>query len=168
MNASGVFHGPNIRIRISFHKEEELSGFRKCLGTRGALFSIKILLQRAYKYRKDVFVCFIDYQEAYDAMIRLLQELGMDNKDIRIIKNLHWGLTAEIHPHWKRYNRGIPGAKGCAPGVHIFSNAVQPIFGKRVPHCFGKSKTGIKVNEKPINNLRYADNTAIIAGTIED
>ena len=48
-----------------FPKCEELRGepqfgFKKGLGTREALFYMKILLQKAYDHRKDVFVCFID------------------------------------------------------------------------------------------------------------
>ncbi len=65
-------HAPKTFLRVLhahlYSKCEELSGepqfgFKKGLETREVLFSMKILLQRACDYRKDIFVCFIDYRK---------------------------------------------------------------------------------------------------------
>lgn len=57
-----------------------------------------------------------------------------------------------------------------SPETHIITNAVQPTLGKHVPYCFEKDRSRnqrIKVNRNwKANNLRYADDTAIIGGTV--
>lgn len=76
-------------------------GFIKGLGTREALFSVKLLAQKCYDQRQDVFIYFIDYQGAFDnvkhePLMERLQEIGVDGKDIRIIKEVYWQQSAEI------------------------------------------------------------------------
>lgn len=41
-------------------------GFKNNLGTREALYCMQLLVQKCYDQRKDVFICFIDYQKAFD------------------------------------------------------------------------------------------------------
>lgn len=71
--------------------------------TRDALFSVQVLFQRSgYKdVNCNVFVCLIDYQKAFkhvrhDIMIRILEEIGIDGKDLRIIANLYWTKTVVL------------------------------------------------------------------------
>ena len=44
--------------------------------------------------QRDVFLCFIDYQKAFDTvrhgeMLRMLASLEVDDRDIRMIKKLY-------------------------------------------------------------------------------
>jgi len=41
-------------------------GFRGGFGTRDALFTLQVLVQRCRDVNKDVFLCFIDYEKAFD------------------------------------------------------------------------------------------------------
>jgi len=41
-------------------------GFRNSVGTREAIFSLQVLIQRARDVNHDVYACFIDYQKAFD------------------------------------------------------------------------------------------------------
>lgn len=81
-------------------------GFRNIFGIRRTLSAIKLFyLKKCIKWcdqRKDVFAYFIDYEKAFDRiryekLIEILEELkiikynkNIDNKNIRIIKNLYW------------------------------------------------------------------------------
>lgn len=52
-------------------------------------------------------MCFIDYQKAFDnveqdQVLEKLREIGIDDKDIRIIKEPYWNQTAEIHVNIER------------------------------------------------------------------
>jgi len=64
------------------------------------MFALNILLQKCRGQRKDIFVCFIDYEKAlnrvqHEKLIDVLRRTGVDDKDIRIIKNLYWRQKAE-------------------------------------------------------------------------
>ena len=70
-------------------------GFKEAMGTREALFGLKVLVQDFKDVQKDVFICFIDYEKAFDRvqhgkMTEMLRNLDIDGKDIKCIKNLYW------------------------------------------------------------------------------
>ncbi|CAG9834054.1 unnamed protein product, partial [Diabrotica balteata] len=51
--------------------------------------------------RKDVFACFVDFEKAFDKvqhvkLLQILKNIGTDDKDIRVIKNLYWNQTAIV------------------------------------------------------------------------
>ena len=74
-------------------------GFRNAMGTREALFSIQVLFQRCKDMSCDVYACFIDYQKAFDRVqyqktVEVLQNIGLDDRDVRVIGNLYWNQEA--------------------------------------------------------------------------
>lgn len=76
-------------------------GFCKGLGTREAIFCLQILLQRCYEHQKEVYICFIDYEKAFDSvdhdrLAALLKQLGLDKNDINFIIALYWKQTAQL------------------------------------------------------------------------
>jgi len=63
------------------------------------LFAVQVLVQRCRDVNCDVYMCFLDYTNAFDRcqhgkMIEMLTDIGLDGKDIRIIANLYWGQKA--------------------------------------------------------------------------
>ena len=51
--------------------------------------------ERAIEMQKDVYLCFIEYEKAFDTvrhqeMLRMLAGLEVDEKDLRVIKNLYY------------------------------------------------------------------------------
>ena len=79
-------YSARLYFKCEERSEETQFCFKKGLGTRVALFSMKLMLQNAYDQRKDVLICFIDYQKAFDTI----------RHDIRVIQNLYWDRRAEI------------------------------------------------------------------------
>jgi len=70
---------------------------------------MQLFVQNCYDEWKDVFICFIDYQKAfdnirYDLLMLILQEIGIDEKNIRIIHELYWNQIAwtvlESNSNW--------------------------------------------------------------------
>ncbi|KAI5633986.1 reverse transcriptase (RNA-dependent DNA polymerase) domain-containing protein [Phthorimaea operculella] len=59
-----------IHCRINNKIEENISdtqfGFRNGLGTRDALFGFQVLMQRCWDMNQTVYICFIDYEKAFD------------------------------------------------------------------------------------------------------
>uniref|UniRef100_A0A8D8SXR8 Craniofacial development protein 2 n=1 Tax=Cacopsylla melanoneura TaxID=428564 RepID=A0A8D8SXR8_9HEMI len=155
--------------------EEQVSptqfGFMKGLGTRDALFSVQVLFQRCRDMNCNIFACFIDYQKAFDKvkhnkMMEVLQDSGMDGKDLRIIKNLYWNQSATIKINQENTDeiKILQGVRqGCIISPLIFNLYSEAIFQEALENM----EEGILLNGKRVNNFRYADDTIIFADTAE-
>jgi hypothetical protein len=147
-------------------------GFKEAMGTREALFSIKTLIQNYKDVRKEVFLCFIDYEKAFDRikhdrLIGILKESGIDDKDIRCIANLYWNQTAEIEINNMKVDnlqirRGV--RQGCILSPLLFNIYSEEIFQKATEDI----EKGVKVNGFYVNNIRFADDTVLIADNMAD
>ncbi|XP_073823143.1 uncharacterized protein [Musca autumnalis] len=76
-------------------------GFKEGMGTREALVGVQVLIQKCRDVQKDVFMCFVDYEKAFDTvkhdkLMEILTSIGIENNDIRCIKNLYWNQTASV------------------------------------------------------------------------
>lgn len=71
------------------------------LGTREALVAAQVWVQNCHDQRKDVMICFIDYEKAFDRVqhlkiVQVIKRLDIDQKHIRCIENLYWNQTAAV------------------------------------------------------------------------
>jgi len=174
-------HSLKIFLRIIhqrlYNKCEEVMGrtqfgFKKAMGTREALFGVQILVQNCQDVNKDVCLCFIDYEKAFDRvqhkkMIKILRGMNVDENDIKCIEKLYWNQTAtvrigELETEEVSICRGV--RQGCILSPLLFNIYSEKIFEESI----NEMKRGVKVNGQYINNLRYADDTTLIAYTIED
>ncbi|XP_060534506.1 uncharacterized protein LOC132706926 [Cylas formicarius] len=118
------------------------------MGTREALFSLLVLAQKCYDQQRDIFICLIDFEKAFDRvrhdlLIESLRGVGLDEKDNALIQNLYCNQSARIR---------IEGSKSYQLGIEFtFDRALADI------------SEGVKVNGVNINSIRYADDTILIA-----
>jgi len=80
---------------VRFHSDDQF-GFRKGTGTRDAIGTLRVLTERSLEVDHDVYVCFVDYEKAFDRvdwkkLMRVLRRLGVDYRDRRLIGNLYMG-----------------------------------------------------------------------------
>ena len=83
------------KTKIDVEISETQSGFRKGRGTREGIFNLRTINERYLEKEKDVYICFIDYEKAFDRvnhdkLCEVLKSTGIDGKDIRIIARLYW------------------------------------------------------------------------------
>lgn len=161
-----------IRAKCEADLDETQFGFRNALGTREALFALNILLQKCRDQRKDVFVCFVDYEKAFDRvqhiqLINILRNMEVDNRDVRIIENLYWRQKAAVRLNGKlteesQILRGV--RQGCILSPLLFNIYSDKIF-KRATQ---EQEMGVQINGEYINTIRYADDTVILSDKLED
>lgn len=161
-----------IYKKIEEHIADSQFGFRKGLGTREALFSIQVLIQRCRDVNTDVFMCFVDLEKAFDKvqhdkMVDILKTTSIDDKDLHFIANLYWRQTANLKMDNDftediAIKRGV--RQGCILSPLLFNLYSEAIFKEA---CLD-SPEGIKVNGIVMNNIRYADDTVLMANSIED
>ncbi|GFN95634.1 endonuclease-reverse transcriptase [Plakobranchus ocellatus] len=159
-----------IRNKIKPEIAEEQCGFVEDKGTSNAIYILRTLIERALEVQKGVYLCFIDYTKAFDRVrhdeiITQLKQLNIDGKDLRIIKTMYWEQTAAMRIENKTstfqdIKRGV--RQGCVFYPDLFSLYSQIIMRNLENH------PGIKVGGQNINNLRYADDTVLIAENEEN
>src|SRR5215469_4053122 len=86
-----------IRPQIS----EEQYGFVKGNGTRNAIYVLRNLAEKILEVNQDLYLCFVDYEKAFDKvkhvnLMKMLERLEIDGKDLRIIKNLYWNQKGAV------------------------------------------------------------------------
>ncbi|GFO13981.1 endonuclease-reverse transcriptase [Plakobranchus ocellatus] len=159
-----------IRNKIKPEIAEEQCGFVEDKGTSNAIYILRSLIERALEVQKDVYLCFIDYTKAFDRVrhdeiITELKQLNIDGKDLRIIKTMYWEQTAVMRIEnkistFQDIKRSV--RQGCVLSSDFFSLCSEIIMRNLENH------PGIKVGGQNINNLRYADDTVLIAENKED
>ena len=139
------------------------------MGTREALFSLQVLAQKCMDQQKSLYICFVDFEKAFDKvpharLINSLVNLGIDEKDIQLIKNLYWHQMAKIRTK-NTISTEIEICKGVRQGC-ILSLILFNVFSEELfKFAMENISDGIKVNGETINSIRYADDTVLMADT---
>ena len=129
-----------------------------------------MLMERCIEVQKDLYICFIDYFKAFDKvkhekLFEMLNQLDIDGKDLRVLRNLYWDQTAAVRvggelSEYTNIKRGV--RQGCVMSPDLFN-----LYSEVILRNLDGSE-GLKANGENLNNLRYADDTSLLAGSEED
>ena len=77
------------------------TGFRKGKGTRDQIASICWVVEKAREFQKNIYLCFIDYTEAFDCvnhnkLCKALKEMGILDHLTCLVINLYVGQEATV------------------------------------------------------------------------
>ena len=122
--------------------------------------------------RKNVYFCFIDYAKAFDCvdhnkLWKILQEMGIPDHLTCLLRNLYIGQEATVRTghgttHWIQIGKGV--CQGC-----ILSPCLFNLYAEYTRNAgLEEEQAGIKIAERNINNLRYADDTTLMAESEEE
>ena len=100
----------------------------------------------------------------HDKLKEFLERLDIDGKDIRLIRNLYYGQKAAIRINgeigeWVDIQKGV--RQGCILSPDLFNLYSEKAL-RKIKTC-----DGVHLGETNYNNLRYADDTALIADSEE-
>ena len=124
-------------------------------------------MEKARVFQKNIYFCFIDYAKAFDCvdhnkLWKILKEMGLPDQLTCLLRNLYAGQEATVRTghgttDWFQTGKGV--CQGC-----ILSPCLFNLYAEFIMQNAGldEAQAGIKIAERNINNLRYADDTTLM------
>ena len=144
------------------------AGFRKGRGPRDQTANIHWIIKKAREFQKKIYFCFVDYAKAFDSvdhkkLWKILKQMGIPDHLTCLLRNLYAGQEATVRTghgttDWFLIGKGV--RQGC-----ILSPCLFNFYAEYIMRNAGleESQAGIKIARRNINNLRYADDTTLMA-----
>ena len=162
-----------LQARLQQYMNHELpdvqAGFTKGRGTRDQIANICWIIEKARECQKYVyFCCFIDYTKAFDCedhnkLWKILQEMRIPDHLTCLLRNLYADQEATVRTghgttDWFQIGKGV--RQGC-----ILSPCLFNLYAEYIMRNAGlvEAQAGIKIARRNTNNLRYADDTTLMA-----
>ena len=128
-----------LQARLQQYVSHELpdvqTGFRKGKGTRDQIANIHQIIEKAREFQKNIYLCFIDYAEAFDCvdhnkLWKILKEMGIPDHVTCLLSNLYAGQEATV-----RTGHGTTDGFQIGKGVHhgcILSPCLFNLYAKYI------------------------------------
>ena len=125
--------------------------------------------QKAREFQKNIYFCFIDYTKAFDCvdhhkLWKILKKMGIPDHLTCLLRNLYAGQEATVRTghgttDWFQIHQGC-----------ILSPCLFNLYAEYIVRKAGleEAQAGIKAARRTINNLRYADDTTLMAESEEE
>ena len=150
----------------------EEAGFRKARGTRDQIDNIHWIMKKAREFQKNINFCFIDYAKTFDCvdhnkLWKILQEMGIPDHLTCLLRNLYTGQEATVRTghgttDWFQIGKGV--RQGCILSPCLFNLCAEYIMWNGLD----EAQAGIRIAGRNINNLRYTDDTTLMAENEEE
>ena len=122
-----------LQARLQQYMKRELpdvqAGFRKGRGTREQIVNIHWIVQKARKFQKNIYFCFINYAKTFDCvdhhkLWKILKEMGISDHLSCLLQNLYAGQEATVKTRhgttdWFRIGKGVH--QGCILSLCLFN-----------------------------------------------
>ena len=137
------------------------------------LVVLMLTIEKAGEFQKNIYFCFIDYAKAFDCvdpnkLWKILREMGIPDHLTCLLRNPYAGQEAIVRSghgttDWFQIGKGV--RQGC-----ILSPCLFNFYAEYIMRNAGleEAHDGIKIAGRNINNLRYADDTTLMAESEEE
>jgi len=144
------------------------AGFRDSRGTRDQIANIHWIIKKAREFQKNIYFCFLDYAKAFDCvdhnkLWKILKEMGILDHLTCLLRNLYAGQEATV-----RTGHGTTDWFQIGKGLHQSCILLPCLFNLYAEYFIRnagleEAQVGINIARGNINNLRYADDTTLMA-----
>ena len=129
-------------------------------------------MEKAREFQKNIYFCFIDYAKAFDCvdhkkLWKILTEMGIPDHLTCFLRNMYGGQEATVRTEhgttdWFQMRKGVCQGSVLSPCLFNF-------YAEYIMRNAGldEAQAGIKIARRNINNLRYADDTTLMAESEE-
>ena len=124
--------------------------------------------KKAREFHTNIYFCFIDYAKAFECvdhnkLWEILKEMGISEHLICLLRNLYAGQEAAVRTghgttDWFQIGKGV--RQGCILSPCLFNLYAEYIMRNAE---LEEAQAEIKTARRKINNLRYADDTTLMA-----
>ena len=124
-------------------------------------------------FQKNINFCIIDYAKAFDCvdynkLWKILKDTGMPDHLTCLLRNLYAGQEPTVRTghgtiDWFQIGKGV--CQGCMLSPWLFNLHAEYIMRNS---GLEEAQAGIKIAGRNINNLRYADDTTLMAESEEE
>ena len=165
-----------LQVRHQQYMNHELpdvqAGFRKGRGIRDQVANIRWIIKKAREFQKSMYFCFIDYAKAFDCvdhnkLWKILKEMGISDHLTCLLRNLCADQEATVRTghgttDWFQIGKGV--CQGC-----ILLSCLLNFYAEYITRNAGldEAQAGIKIARRNISNLKYADDTILMAESEE-
>ena len=167
----------NLQARLQQYMNRELpdvqAGFRKGRGTRDQIANIRWIIEKTREFQKNIYFCFIDYAKAFNCvdhhkLWKILKEMGIPDHLTCLLRNLYAGQEVTVRNghgtiDWFQIGKGVH--QGC-----ILSPCLFNLYAEYIMRNSGleEAQAVINISSRNINNLRYSDDTTLMAESEEE
>ena len=154
-----------LQARLQQYTNRELPdvqpGCRKGRGTRDQTANICWIMEKAREFQKNYAKAFdcVDHNKLW----KILKEMGIPDHLTCLLRNLYAGQEATVRTghgktDWFQIGKGV--RQGC-----ILSPCLFDLYAEYIMRNAGleAAQAGIRIAGRNINNLRYADDTTLMA-----
>ena len=125
------------------------------------------------EFQKNTYFCFIDYAKGFDCvdhnkMWKILQEMRIPDHLTCLLRNLYAGQEATVRTgqgtkDWFQIRKGVQQG-------YILSPCLFNLYAEYITRNAGleEAQAGIKIAGRNINDLRYGDDTILMAESKEE
>ena len=148
------------------------AGFRKGRRSRDQIANICWIIEKAREFQKNTYFCLNDYNKVFDyvdhnKLWKILEEIGIPDHLTCLLRNLYVGQEATVktgHRTTDWFQIGKRVHQGC-----ILSPGLFNLYAEYIMRNAGldEAQAGIHIAGRNINNLRYADDTTLMAESEE-
>ena len=140
---------------------------------RNQIANIRWIIKKTRELQKNIYFCFIDNNKAFDCMDhnelwKILKDMGIPDHLTCLMRNLYAGQEATVKTghettEWFQIGKGV--CQGC-----ILSPCLFNLYAEYIMRNSGldEAQAGIKIPRININNLKYVDDTTLMAETEEE
>ena len=131
------------------------------------------ITKKAREFQQNIYFCCTDYTKAFDCvdhdkLWKILQEMRIPDHPTCLLRNLYAGQEATVRTghgttDWFQIGKGV--RQGCILSCCLFNLYAEYIMWNA---GLDEAQVGIKIPGRNINNLRYADDTTLLAESEEE
>ena len=140
-------------------------------GTRDRIANTRWIIEKAREFQKNIYFCFIDYAKAFDCVdhskLENSEKMGIPDHLTCLLRNMYAGQESTVRTghgttDWFQMGKGFH--QDCILSPCLFNLDAEYIMKNT---GLNEAQAGITIAGRNINNLRYADDTTLMAESEE-